>query len=153
MHPTDEQVAVAAYHRWQRRGGEHGLDHEGIEVSLSEKAAEVVANCQTIVLEAYFDGDGMPLPDENPAPYRDVFLGEHSMTILHAGTVIMSDAKVSESAIQRLTDSNYYFSIHVGPGSQPGYKRRLTGRVAGRIGDNSPVRLNIMLLSELNALR
>ncbi len=28
MRPTREQIEVAAYHRWQRRGGDHGGNHE-----------------------------------------------------------------------------------------------------------------------------
>ena len=36
MYPTPEQIAVAAYYRWRRRGSEHGRDQEDWDAALKD---------------------------------------------------------------------------------------------------------------------
>jgi hypothetical protein len=62
MHPTPEQIAVAAYHRWQRRGFEHGRELE--DWAAAEKDLTFGLNYRWAVrhaLRASASGSGAPV--------------------------------------------------------------------------------------------
>ena len=54
MVPSSEQIAIAAYYRWERRGGRHGLDHE--DWSAAEQDVLYALNYRVIASHR-LDGD------------------------------------------------------------------------------------------------
>src|SRR4051812_20321005 len=62
MFPTREQIEVAAYHRWRRRGGGHGDDHrdwlEAEQDLLFALNYEVIARHRLDGVPPHYLGDG-----------------------------------------------------------------------------------------------
>ena len=113
-----------------------------MRIVLSEEANKKLANAgETISGTIYFDGDGMPFPEESNAPMRDVFLGKHEFELRESGELVVSDASISDEAYNHLSDKNYHYTINVVSGRRVFPNNVLAGGyAAGRLRDLDPKR-------------
>ncbi len=114
-----------------------------IRVTLSDAAATKLRDAGEIIKGAvYFDGDGTPKYHEETAPFRAVILGVYQFETREAGIISISNAVISEEAFERLSDSNYYFTINVFSGRRA-FKDNILddGYAQGHIRDtiNAPI--------------
>jgi hypothetical protein len=122
-----------------------------IRISLTPAAKEKLAKAgESIKGTIFFDGDGTPLPNVETAPFRDVFLGEHTFELELSGPIRITDAVISRDAYSRLSDNNYYFTVNVYSGRRSFKSNVLNGGYAqGRLTDlrsGKPIEITCDLL-------
>jgi hypothetical protein len=122
-----------------------------IRIVLTQDAAEKLAGAgETIHGSIYFDGDGTPLPNVKTAPWRSAFLGWYEFEMSGPGEVTVSDAVISQEAYDRLSDTNYHFTINVSSGRRAFTDNVLDGGVAGgrltNLDSNRPFEIKCGLL-------
>ncbi len=86
-----------------------------VAVSLSKAAESKLHSInESIIVTAFFDGDGEPEPGKSTAPFRNVFLGNETEAINDKNIAEFRGKKIPIRAWKRLSDKNYYVTINVG---------------------------------------
>ncbi len=68
---------------------------------------------ESIRVAAYLDGDGISLPWDQTAPFRDVYLGSFSENVNELNIAKFKDKTISSLTMKRLNDKNYIVTINV----------------------------------------
>jgi hypothetical protein len=85
-----------------------------VSVKLTNNAeTRLQALNESVMVAASLDGDGISLPWQHTAPFRDVFLGDFSEEVNGMNVAYFKDKTISSITAQRLYDKNYYVTINV----------------------------------------
>ena len=96
-----------------------------IAVKLSEKAQKKLEELnETIIVIAYFDGDGEEIPGQKTAPFRNIYLGSAEKEIKYGEVALFDGVKIFKKDYNRLSSTKYYVTINVVSGRKA-YKDNL----------------------------
>jgi hypothetical protein len=96
-----------------------------VEVKLSKAASSKLAEMdETIRVIAFFDGDGERIKGEDPAPFRDVFLGKTEVEIREGEKADITNIWFPQPDFARLYSPEYYVTVNVVSGRRA-HKRNL----------------------------
>jgi hypothetical protein len=121
-----------------------------IKISLTAAAtAKLQSAGESIKGGVIFDGDGQSKPGEDTGAGRAVGLGDYSFERVGAGVISVTNALISKEAFQRLSDTNYYYTINVFSGRRVFTNNILDGGYAiGHISDavKEPIQITCDLI-------
>jgi hypothetical protein len=114
-----------------------------IQITLSKDAAQKLSESgEWIAGNVTFEGDGSNNTDR-------IYLGTYEFERNGAGDILVTNASISQDASDRLTNSDYYFTVNVFSARHVFTNNILDGGYAvGRISEaaKSPIRLDCTLL-------
>jgi hypothetical protein len=124
-----------------------------VEVKLSKAASSKLAELdETIKVIAFFDGDGEKIKGKDPAPFRDVFLGNTEVEIKEGEKANITNIWFYQSDYSRLYSPEYYVTVNVVSGRRAHIRNLLACDVLIETIDhfaNRTIAVNCKLIEEL----
>lgn len=85
-----------------------------VAVKLTKKAeTQLHALNESVRVAAYLDGDGISLPWEHTAPFRNIILGSFSEDVNEKNIARFRGKTISSLTMKRLYDKDYFVTINV----------------------------------------